>query len=95
MYAGQIVEHADVADLFERPLHPYTLGLMASIPDLEAEVGDRTLPAIPGAVPSLANLPVGCAFQDRCPRVHDRCRSEEPPLLRQGARHEVRCWLYG
>jgi oligopeptide/dipeptide ABC transporter ATP-binding protein len=94
MYAGQIVELADVADLFDRPLHPYTIGLMASIPDLERPVGDRSLPAIPGTVPSLARLPIGCAFQDRCPRVHDRCRAEEPPLIHKGGRHDVRCWLH-
>ncbi|MYZ48791.1 ABC transporter ATP-binding protein [Propylenella binzhouense] len=94
MYAGQIVEHADVDALFGNPLHPYTAGLMATIPDLERPVGDRMLPAIPGAVPSLARLPAGCAFQDRCPRVHEPCRAGEPPLVRKDGGHEVRCWLH-
>jgi oligopeptide/dipeptide ABC transporter ATP-binding protein len=95
MYAGQIVEQADVADLFEQPLHPYTIGLLTSIPRVDdAASSDRTLPAIPGMVPSLADLPVGCAFQDRCPKVHERCRQESPPLDEIGARHHVRCWLH-
>jgi len=95
MYAGQIVEQADVASLFERPLHPYTEGLMASIPRIDVvPTADRMLPTILGMVPSPIDLPVGCAFQDRCPKVHDRCRREEPPLAAVGSRHEVRCWLH-
>ncbi|MGQ7793191.1 ABC transporter ATP-binding protein [Faunimonas sp. B44] len=94
MYAGQIVEHADVGTLFDDPLHPYTIGLMATIPDLDRDVEDRMLPAIPGTVPSLAHLPAGCAFQERCPRAHERCRAEEPPLVAMGGGHEVRCWLH-
>ena len=68
---------------------------MASIPDLDREVGDRMLPVIPGTVPSLADLPIGCAFQGRCPWVHERCRVDEPPLIPQVSDHLVRCWLYG
>jgi oligopeptide/dipeptide ABC transporter ATP-binding protein len=94
MYAGQIVELADVDDLFEGPLHPYTIGLLASIPDIDEAPAGKELPAIPGTVPDLAHLPPGCAFQDRCPSVHQRCRSEEPPLVEGGARHQVRCWLH-
>ena len=95
MYAGQIVEHADVATLFERPLHPYTEGLLASVPGLDrAPAPDRMLPAIAGTVPNVLDLPPGCAFQDRCPKVHDRCRREEPPLAAVGWRHDARCWLH-
>ena len=95
MYAGQIVERADVARLFDRPLHPYTEGLMASIPRVdEAPSPDRMLPAISGIVPNLLDLPAGCAFQDRCPKVHERCRREEPPLSDVGQGHAVRCWLH-
>ena len=95
MYAGQIVEHADVATLFERPLHPYTEGLLASVPGLDrAPTPDRMLPAIAGTVPNVLDLPLGCAFQDRCPKVHDRCRREEPPLATVELRHDARCWLH-
>ncbi len=95
MYAGQIVEHADVASLFEQPLHPYTEGLMASIPRMdEPPSPDRILPAIAGMVPNIHDLPAGCAFQDRCPKVHERCRLEEPPLSPVGTTHDVRCWLH-
>ena len=95
MYAGQIVEHADVATLFERPLHPYTEGLLASVPGLDrAPTPDRMLPAIAGTVPNVLDLPPGCAFQDRCPKVHDRCRREEPPLATVELRHDARCWLH-
>jgi peptide/nickel transport system ATP-binding protein len=95
MYAGQIVEQADVATLFERPLHPYTEGLLASVPGLDrAPTPDRMLPAIAGTVPNVLDLPPGCAFQDRCPKVHDRCRREEPPLATVELRHDARCWLH-
>jgi oligopeptide/dipeptide ABC transporter ATP-binding protein len=95
MYAGQVVEYASVHELFERPLHPYTIGLMRSVPGLDTPIRpDRQLPAIPGLVPSLINLPAACAFQDRCPHVHGRCREEEPALLPAGNAHQVRCWLH-
>jgi peptide/nickel transport system ATP-binding protein len=82
MYAGHVVEQADARALFERPRHPYTAGLLRSIPTFQtAQAGDRArLQEIPGMVPRLDQLPAGCRFQDRCPRVQDRCRAEAPPL---------------
>lgn len=95
MYAGQIVEYAQVADLFADPLHPYTRGLMASIPQIDIErPASRMLPAISGTVPSLDALPQGCAFQDRCQHAFDKCRSVEPSLSSYRGDHSVRCWLY-
>jgi peptide/nickel transport system ATP-binding protein/oligopeptide transport system ATP-binding protein len=96
MYAGKIVETAEVGKLFGRPLHPYTQGLMASIPKMNRPLpADRMLKAIPGMVPSLFHLPQGCTFQDRCQNVMDRCRKENPALIDGGGGHLVRCWLYG
>ncbi|WP_461208501.1 ABC transporter ATP-binding protein [Desulfocurvus sp. DL9XJH121] len=91
MYAGRIVERALVRDLFKDPLHPYTQGLMRSIPRL----GDKghELSPIPGMVPGLANLPRGCPFHPRCARVMPRCREQAPPFVEQGSR-AVRCWLH-
>jgi peptide/nickel transport system ATP-binding protein len=92
MYAGKIVEEAPVGELFESPKHPYTQGLIASIPVL-GEVRDK-LAVIPGSVPSLRNLPPGCRFAGRCPYVMDICRVEEPALLRLSETRTARCWLY-
>lgn len=95
MYAGQIVEVAEVATLFEQPLHPYSVGLMRSVPQIDGEIPeDRLLPVIGGVVPNLADLPQGCAFQTRCPHVHERCRAEEPSLRGTDPGHLVRCWLH-
>jgi peptide/nickel transport system ATP-binding protein len=84
MYAGHVVERGRAAELFARPRHPYTAGLLRSIPSLQP-VGKeggrrRRLQEIPGVVPRLDRLPRGCRFQDRCPRVQDRCRTEPPEL---------------
>ncbi len=94
MYAGKKVEEATVEDLFENPRHPYTRGLMASMPaviSLEAKA-DARLTEIPGMVPSLTNLPAGCAFAPRCSLAIDRCRAEYPPLQEFGGNHWAACW---
>ncbi len=80
MYAGRVVEQAAVQALFARPAHPYTAGLLRSIPSLGAAGERRRLPAIPGMVPSLRALPSGCRFRDRCDRAIARCASEDPRL---------------
>ncbi len=92
MYAGRIAEEGPVREIFTHPKHPYTLGLLRSIPRL----GHKTeyLPTIEGSVPSLANLPVGCRFQDRCPSVMAICRQREPELSVVGEQHKAACWLH-
>ena len=93
MYAGKKVEEATVEDLFEHPRHPYTRGLMASMPaviGLDAK-NDARLTEIPGMVPSLTNLPAGCAFAPRCSLAIERCRAEYPPLQDFGG-HLAACW---
>ncbi len=82
MYAGRIVEYASVYSLFDHPMHPYTIGLLGSLPKRAARSMMRRarLEAIPGMVPELTSLPKGCSFQDRCPYAIDRCRQEEPPM---------------
>jgi peptide/nickel transport system ATP-binding protein len=94
MYAGKKVEEASVDDLFADPRHPYTRGLMASMPAV-ISLGAKTdvrLNEIPGMVPSLTNLPEGCAFAPRCPLAIDRCRQEYPPLQDFGGHHRAACW---
>ncbi|MDH5491245.1 MAG: hypothetical protein OEY14_04775 [Myxococcales bacterium] len=89
MYAGKIVERASAIDLFAAPLHPYTRGLLASLPSREAVLdgqGRRRLPTIAGVVPDLRELPAGCRFRDRCIEALSRCAEAEPPLGREGAR---------
>lgn len=96
MYAGYIVEQADVQPLFETPLHPYTQGLIGSIPIL-GKLKDR-LEVIPGSVPNLVNLPPGCRFAPRCRARTEYalsiCTEKEPGLFQHGSNHLVRCWLY-
>ena len=96
MYAGEIVEQTDVISLFDEPLHPYTQGLIGSIPIL-GEIKDR-LEVIPGSVPNLVNLPPGCRFAPRCQArlKHNLtiCTEEEPELEEIKMGHKVRCWLY-
>jgi peptide/nickel transport system ATP-binding protein len=91
MYCGKIVEEADVKTLFNTPKHPYTVGLMESIPKLEEE-RDR-LNAIRGMVPNPMHLPVGCAFSDRCDKCMDICKKQMPALVRKDGT-AVRCFLY-
>ena len=94
MYAGRVVEYAPTQELFARPLHPYTRGLLASLPVFRAdEVKRRRLAAIPGSVPDPADLPRGCKFTPRCGVVVDRCPVEEPTLITKFGDHEIRCWL--
>ena len=91
MYAGQVVEECDTATLYRRPLHPYTMGLMASLPVTHAAGKKERLVAIPGMVPRLIDIPVGCRFADRCRYVIDRCRKASVTLdeVKQG--HKSRC----
>jgi len=96
MYTGKIVEYAATVELLDEPRHPYTLGLMDSVPKIDAPVPqNRLLKTIPGIVPSLLTLPIGCSFQKRCPRVFDKCKAQMPPLVHLESQHLVRCWLYG
>ena len=97
MYAGKKVEEADVETLFADPKHPYTRGLMASIPAVPSlsTKNDARLVEIPGMVPSLTNLPPGCAFAPRCALAIARCREEYPPLQAVGADHLAACWRAG
>jgi peptide/nickel transport system ATP-binding protein/oligopeptide transport system ATP-binding protein len=91
MYCGRIVEKADVKSLFARPSHPYTRGLLASIPKLNVHVEE--LDSIPGNVPDPRHLPAGCKFAPRCPKAFDKCFLEEPPFFDLGSGHLSRCWL--
>jgi oligopeptide/dipeptide ABC transporter ATP-binding protein len=93
MYAGRIVEKADVNTIFENPLHPYTQGLLRSIPRIDEAKRPRRLNEISGRVPSLSFLPPGCAFFDRCPMGAQRCREERPDLEPVGNDQWVACWL--
>ena len=95
MYTGQVVEEARAEELFESPLHPYTIGLMNSIPNLDQPVpADRMLPTIKGMVPSLLDLPAGCSFKERCPEAQERCLNEPPPLIELEGGRLVRCWRH-
>lgn len=91
MYAGRIVEEAPVQLLFYEPMHPYTKGLIASVPKLGS--GVTSLPSIPGSVPDLSMMPPGCKFAPRCRYAQDRCREEEPPLVELGGGRKCRCVL--
>jgi len=94
MYCGQIVEHADVKTLFNHPQHPYTKGLIESIPSFDSTTGAKRekLATIEGMVPSLLDLPQGCNFQDRCEHATDECRQKEPSLKAIATDHEVSCF---
>jgi oligopeptide/dipeptide ABC transporter ATP-binding protein len=96
MYAGRIVEEADVVDLFHSPKHPYTVALIGSTPVLGQT--EKELVTIPGSVPNLVDLPPGCKFAPRClARVQHGltiCTEQEPDLIPIAPNHHVRCWLY-
>lgn len=94
MYAGRIVEEAQVKALFAHPLHPYTRGLMDCVPHPDKQAEKQTLHAIQGSVPALTSLPQGCSFHPRCPAAFAPCRQEIPRTVQQNGR-SVRCWLYG
>jgi len=91
MYAGKIVEEASVEELFESPTHPYTRGLLNSVPN---ENSGKILESIPGVVPNPMYLPTGCAFHPRCKEAMPQCEQEIPPFFKTDARHRVACWLY-
>ena len=93
MYAGQIVEYAETQSLFARPRHPYTRGLLRSIPRLDDE--QERLDIIPGVVPDARAFPPGCRFAPRCPLADDHCRAEAPPLAEVEAGHWASCWKAG
>ena len=99
MYAGVVVEQASVREIFKRQLHPYTQGLLGSIPVLgevkrNPDGSRRLLNAIPGTLPDHRNFPTGCRFAPRCPKVMAKCWEAEPALVSEEERHEVRCYLY-
>lgn len=91
MYAGQVVEEADVKDLFTHPQHPYTEGLLSSVPHLDKRVSK--LHVISGTVPNLLYLPPGCRFNPRCPYAQEQCRCSAPELVSLNDRRKVRCWF--
>jgi peptide/nickel transport system ATP-binding protein len=91
MYAGRIAEIGPVHEVINTPAHPYTLGLMASIPDMDGR--PRAPGQIDGAMPRLNAIPPGCAYNPRCPRAFDRCTRERPDLLNAGATRAA-CWLH-
>ena len=91
MYAGRIAEMGTVAEVIQRPQHPYTVGLMGSIPTFDKE--RERLVQIDGTMPRLNAIPPGCAFNPRCPKVFDRCYRERPDLMPAGP-NAASCWLY-
>jgi len=95
MYAGKVVEQAPVERIFASPNHPYTQGLLQSLPrvDKDASGAKQRLQEIPGIVPSLLNLPTGCKFASRCPSVMPQCKEQEPPLEQVAGDHFSACWL--
>ncbi len=95
MYAGEVVEYSPLDALFLDPRHPYTIGLMRSIPKLghKFKYGKKPLQEIPGLVPNLIRLPKGCLFAPRCQYVLNRCQGQRPPLFALGAGHGAKCWL--
>jgi oligopeptide/dipeptide ABC transporter ATP-binding protein len=92
MYAGQLVEVAEAVALYDEPLHPYTQGLLKSIPNIN--LGEQKLEIMPGSPPDLIEPPTGCNFHPRCPHAMEKCSSIEPPMKEAENGHRAACWLY-
>lgn len=92
MYAGKVVEYADVYELFKNPQHPYTVGLLGALPKMDS---NQRLDSIEGMVPTLKDMPKGCRFAPRCPHATAKCTEQLPPLIQVGQEHQVRCFLAG
>jgi oligopeptide/dipeptide ABC transporter ATP-binding protein len=92
VYAGKIVELADVVTTFKSPAHPYTIGLINAVPTLKGAKEDLT--SIPGSPPDLIELPSGCKFHPRCPLADERCQRNEPELEEIASGHRVACWQW-
>ncbi|WP_371932602.1 ABC transporter ATP-binding protein [Bacillus carboniphilus] len=94
MYAGRVVEEADVEEMFANPSHPYTQGLMKSIPNIDDEEEKKELYSIRGSVPPPTEWPTGCKFAPRCEHAWEKCYEQEPPLYKSSSNHQVRCFLH-
>lgn len=94
MYAGRIIERGSAMDIYKNPKHPYTIGLLSSVPRLDEEIREKLIP-IQGMPPDLINLPEGCPFRPRCTHAIDRCSTEYPPLESVGEGHTSACWVSG
>jgi oligopeptide/dipeptide ABC transporter ATP-binding protein len=94
MYAGKIVEKSNVFELFDSPLHPYTRGLLRSVPSIAVNNRQKRMDSIPGMVPNLLQIPSGCRFHPRCDAAMPKCRQQEPPSSAMGSSRQVSCWLY-
>ena len=94
MYLGRIIERGTATQVLERPAHPYTQGLIASLPKLDTPRGERLVP-IQGTVPGLGAIPSGCRFHTRCPHVMDVCRTDDPAMRSAEPGHDAACWLIG
>lgn len=90
MYAGKVVESAEVHELFQNPKHPYTQGLLGALPKMDSR---QRLNSIDGMVPTLKDMPTGCRFAPRCPMATQKCREEQPALVDVTAEHQVRCFM--
>ncbi|KHF37787.1 ABC transporter ATP-binding protein [Halalkalibacter okhensis] len=94
MYCGKVVEYASVGELFRNPRHPYTVGLLNSLPRHDVDLVDEELSVIKGAVPSPADMPIGCRFSPRCPYASDICVNRLPELEEDENGNQIRCWIY-